>query len=100
MKLHIGHIIEKKNKEKNIGPTELGRKLHTSKQNIYAIYKRESIDTMLLFQLSKVLKYDFFELYSEKINTNPLDDLTLEQKYFIQAKEVEMLKEIIEILKK
>ena len=63
MKIHIGEKIKQRAKELRIGPTELGRMINTSKQNIYGIFKRESIDTALLEKLGKALKYDFFTLY-------------------------------------
>jgi hypothetical protein len=61
--MRIGEKVEARAKELRIGPTELARKIKTSKQNVYHIYKRESIDTELLMRLSKVLDYDFFQYY-------------------------------------
>jgi len=63
MKIHIGERIKQRAKELRIGPTELGRMINTSKQNVYGIFRRESIDTALLEKLGKALKYDFFTLY-------------------------------------
>lgn len=63
MKIHIGERIKQRARELRIGPTELGRMINTSKQNIYGIFKRESIDTALLEKLGKALRYDFFTLY-------------------------------------
>ena len=37
--------------------------IKTSKQNVYGIYLRESIDTALLQKLSKALEFDFFVYY-------------------------------------
>ena len=39
-------------------------KLNFDRTNIYRIFNRKSIDTDLLFEISKVLEYDFFTLYS------------------------------------
>ncbi len=66
MKMHIGEKIKARTKELRIGPTELAKTINTSKQNIYGIFKRESIDTALLEKISKALDFDFFTLY---INT-------------------------------
>jgi len=63
MKIHIGEKIKQRAKELRVGPTELARKISTSKQNIYGIFKRESIDTGLLDKLSRALNYDFFTMY-------------------------------------
>jgi hypothetical protein len=63
MKMHIGEKIKARAKELRVGPTELAKKISTSKQNVYGIYKRESIDTDLLEKISKALQFDFFTLY-------------------------------------
>jgi hypothetical protein len=63
MGIHIGEKIRLRAKELRIGPTELARQISTSKQNVYGIYKRESIDTELLQKLSRALNQDFFYYY-------------------------------------
>lgn len=66
MSLHIGEKIRDKAAEKRIGPSELGRMINTSKQNIYSIYRRKTIDTELLVKLGKALSFDFFQYYTDK----------------------------------
>lgn len=61
--MHIGEKVKARAKELRIGPTELARKIRTSKQNVYGIYSRESIDTALLQKLCKALEFDFFAYY-------------------------------------
>ena len=61
--MHIGEKIKERAKELRFGPTELAKAINTTKQNIYGIFKRESIDTALLTKLSKALNYDFFTFY-------------------------------------
>jgi hypothetical protein len=69
MRIHIGDKIKARAKELRIGPTELAKQINTSKQNVYGIYKRESIDTELLMKLSKALELDFFLYYNDpKLN--------------------------------
>jgi len=63
--LHIGERIKERAKELRIGATELGGIINTSKQNIYGIYKRRTIDTGLLKKISQALDCDFFALYME-----------------------------------
>lgn len=63
MEIHIGDLIKRRAKELRIGPTELGGMIMTSKQNVYGIYKRKSIDTDLLRKISVALQYDFFLHY-------------------------------------
>jgi transcriptional regulator with XRE-family HTH domain len=63
MDIHIGEKIKARAGELRIGPTELARMINTSKQNVYGIFKRESIDTELLQKISRALKLDFFCYY-------------------------------------
>lgn len=44
--------------------TEFAAAINRDRQVIYDIFKRESIDTELLQQISKVLNHDFFSYYS------------------------------------
>lgn len=63
MAVNIGEKIKARAKELRIGPTELGRIINTSKQNIYGIFKRKTLDTWLLQKLSDALDYNFFAYY-------------------------------------
>ena len=38
--------------------------IKTSKQNVYSIFERDSIDTDLLQKISKALEFDFFSYYT------------------------------------
>lgn len=62
--MHIGELVRARAKELKIGSTELAKRINTSKQNVYGIYKRDSIDTQLLDKLCKALDYDFFKHFS------------------------------------
>lgn len=70
MTVHIGEKIKQRAKELRMGPTELGKKLSTSKQNIYGIYKRKSLNVELLLKLSEALDRDFFLYYQPKVSVN------------------------------
>jgi hypothetical protein len=66
MALHIGERIKARAKELRIGPTELADMINTSKQNVYGIYKRKTLDSELLKKISLALKFDFFSAYYDK----------------------------------
>lgn len=110
--MRIGEKVEARAKELRIGPTELARKIKTSKQNIYHIYKRESIDTELLMRLSKVLEYDFFQYFREAEtlavyeqrpvygkNKKLSPAMSAEMELLLLKKEFQSLKEKYELLK-
>lgn len=63
--MRIGEKVEARAKELRMGPTELARKIKSTKQNVYNIYKRHSIDTDLLQRLGKVLEFDFFIYFNQ-----------------------------------
>lgn len=97
MDIHIGALIKQRAKELRIGPTELGAKINTSKQNVYGIYKRKSIDTRLLVKLCNALNYDFFRVYSQSLKLDdgpaPQDDCA---KCIAEKTELEKEKEVLQ----
>lgn len=111
MAFHIGEKVKARAKQLRIGPTELGKMINTSKQNVYGIYKRKSLDTETLRKLSAALDYDFFDLYranEEVIRANDpgtryerSNTRTVPYKEFQKLKaEFENLKEKYELLKR
>ena len=73
MNFHIGELIRDRAKLLRIGPTELGAKIETSKQNVYGIFKRRSIDTELLSKICKALEHDFFADISDFLHQKKAD---------------------------
>src|ERR1041385_598602 len=71
--MHIGEKVRARSKELRIGPTELGRLIKTSKQNVFGIFGRKSMDTDLLLKLSKVLEFDFFVYYYSSANSSSVN---------------------------
>lgn len=65
--IHIGSIIKKRFDEQGLSASWFAKQLCCDRTNIYSIFKRESIDTMLLSKISAILKHDFFIYYSEDI---------------------------------
>ena len=105
MELHIGNLIQKKLVELRIGPTEFARMINTSKQNVYAIFKRKSIDTDQLLLISKVLRFNFFRYYSEHMERDSEANLPDEGEsvtVFIRELRIELdsLKEQVKKLEK
>lgn len=68
--MHIGRLIKKQMETQGKTTSWLARELSYCRTNVYKIYDKKSIDTDLLLRISSLLKYDFFELYSEKIRRN------------------------------
>lgn len=91
--LHIGRQIKLIVEQRGYTVTEFAKRINKSRENVYSIFSRKSIDTDLLLTISKVLEYDFFSLFNDKQNeqAKEIDQLT---------KENALLKEMIELLKR
>ena len=86
MSIHIGNKIKETVDKKGMSVSEFGRRINKSRENVYSIYKRKTIDTGLLTTISKVLETDFFEHYTS---------LTLEVQKL--KSEIETLKVMVKI---
>lgn len=67
--IHIGKRIETILREKERTVAWFARKLYCNRQNVYDIFKRESIDTTLLQRISAILEHNFFKDISDHIDS-------------------------------
>ena len=67
MKIHIGELIKKKLEESGMDKTVFAHRIKKSYPTTLNIFKKRSIKTDDLLKISKVLKYDFFRVYSAEI---------------------------------
>jgi hypothetical protein len=82
--IHIGSIIKKRFEDQGVSASWLAKQLCCDRTNVYSIFKRESIDTLLLSKISAILKHDFFKYYSEDVKSNLQNEIyTLKSKYSI-----------------
>ncbi len=63
MSVHIGKIIKETLKTKNIDVAEFANKINYTRGNAYKIFNKKSIDTDLLYKISKVLDENLFFHY-------------------------------------
>ena len=66
MAIHIGKKIKEEMRKQNISVSVFAEKINRSRNVVYDIFGRESIDTDLLNKISKILNCDFFSLYSSQ----------------------------------
>lgn len=108
--MHIGEKVKARAKELRMGPTELARAIKTSKQNVYGIFLRETIDTGLLQKLGKALEFDFFVYYGTTGNSAANDPMGIygkrkkgtysyEDEISLARKELNEFREKYELLK-
>ena len=62
---HIGQQIKIVIEQKGITITEFAKRINKSRENVYSIFTRKTIDTGLLAVISDVLDYDFFKNLSK-----------------------------------
>lgn len=63
----IGRLIESELHRQERTTVWFARKLGCNRTNAYKIFRRESIDTELLFRISQILQCNFFEIYSRQL---------------------------------
>jgi transcriptional regulator with XRE-family HTH domain len=117
MGIHIGKKIKEELYQQGISVSTFAKKINRSRNVVYDIFERESIDTSLLNKISLILRIDFFSVYSEqkeykKDHVEPLvikDERVvyaplaeqvkiLEEKNEILMKEIDYLKKIIKLM--
>lgn len=91
--IHIGQQIKNVIERKGITITEFAKRINKSRENIYSIFTRKTIDTGLLSKISEVLEFDFFKSFSKSLNN-------LEREIQSLKEENELLKDYNSILKK
>jgi hypothetical protein len=79
MIVHIGNKIKSVVVKQGITVSEFGRRINKSRENIYSIFKRKTIDTGLLMTISKVLVHDFFEYYTPELQKLKAENQTLKE---------------------
>ena len=89
---HIGQQIKIVIEQKGITITEFAKRINKSRENVYSIFTRKTIDTGLLTVISEVLDYDFFKNLSKTYDE-------LEKKMKLLEEQNEMLKEYANFLK-
>lgn len=65
--IHIGSKIAERIKANGMTKAEFGRRINTSRQNVNTLLRKDTLDASLLYQISSVLKFNFFSYYDEKL---------------------------------
>jgi hypothetical protein len=112
--VHIGKKIKEELYRQGIPVSVFAKRINRSRNGIYDLFERQSIDLELLSKISSVLKYDFFALYDlskyrQPQNTvaepEPTEDHRqqqlelLEQKFRLLEMEFQLLKKELAVFK-
>ena len=94
---HIGQLVKKVFDDNGMTVSELARRLHCERTNVYTIFRRRSMDVEQLAKLSKILNHNFLEdamqLYGLSYAHTQLNfSISLED---FSAEKIERLKEML-----
>lgn len=64
---NIGKIIQEELRRQGRSVIWFSRMINCDRRNVYDIFSRSYIDTGLLFRISHILNFDFFQYYSEAL---------------------------------
>lgn len=65
--IYIGEKIKNEMERQERGVSWLAEKLGCSRMAIYRLFEKNSIDTHLLYRISRILNYNFFNDLSKEI---------------------------------
>ena len=68
VKIQIGQLIEEQFRQSKLSIEGFANSIGCNRDNVYDIFRRERINTDQLLKISKILKFDFFKIYSEQIS--------------------------------
>ncbi|MDX5326072.1 MAG: helix-turn-helix domain-containing protein [Bacteroidota bacterium] len=66
--IDIGSVIRERLENEGMTKAEFARRLNRSPQTIHDIFSRKSIHIDLLFEISEILRFDFFEYVSRNLS--------------------------------
>lgn len=65
--IHLGSLIKARVQEVGIGAERICKFLECNEDELELFFESESINTNIVLRFSKLLKYDFFRLYSQHL---------------------------------
>jgi len=98
MPIHLGQLVANVCEEKGMSSAELARRINTSKQNMYSIFRRKSLDSDLILKLSEALEHDFFQHLRNELGFGVSENQVAYQKIEQLEKDIKMLSRLNELL--
>ncbi|MDR3058512.1 MAG: hypothetical protein LBU84_10285 [Prevotella sp.] len=65
--IHIGKMIQQRMKECNVSVERAAKFLKVTEEEVEKVYDKKSVNSSQLLSWSKLLKYDFFRIYSQHL---------------------------------
>jgi hypothetical protein len=104
----LGNMIDTKLIERRISRTDFAKRIKRSRSYVYGILQKDSVETADLLVISKVLGFNFFARYCEKLKhlppfpeDIPTESVSLtpsEEKIVLLERENQQLRRLVELL--
>ena len=62
--IHIGHLIHEQLRKDKRSVGWLSREIHCTRNNVYKIFNKPSLDSDLVLRISKAMHFNFFQYYT------------------------------------
>ena len=62
--IHIGHLIREQLKADQRSASWLAREIGCSRNHVYKIFNKSTVESELLFRISKAMNFNFFQYYT------------------------------------
>ncbi len=66
--IHIGRLIEAQLKRDERSVSWLARQIPCTRNHVYKIFRKASLDCALLLRISKVMQFNFFQYYTQQVS--------------------------------
>lgn len=68
--IHIGHLIHEQLKADQRSVSWLAREIHCTRNHVYKIFNKSSLDARLILKISKAMNFNFFQYYTAEFLEN------------------------------
>ena len=65
--IHIGHLIREQLRKDQRSASWLAREIHCTRNHVYKIFNKSSLDGDLILKISKAMQFNFFKYYSAEV---------------------------------
>ena len=66
--IHIGHLVQAQLKADQRSASWLARKIGCTRNHVYKIFNKPSLDADLILKISIAMSFNFFQYYSAEVN--------------------------------
>jgi len=68
--IHIGRLIQAQLKADKRSVSWLANEIGCTRNHLYKVFKKPSLDSDLIFSISKAMQFNFFQYFTAKLHDN------------------------------